>query len=210
MSDVTVESPYVARCQHEIASCPKCGKPTTRQVRGQTLQKFLLDLGAVDADTAKEMWQMRQLMHGALPFDSSRLERLPEFTQRLRAAITPTLKDRLGMSNQPGPMFEPEATIIHPSMALGGRRQVTEADLLSLSPVGDQPAVGVGRSFSRPPLFYVLSVIDDLRMSTCAGSRPFASTEDEPPESMPRDREWDRQRFRGSPTQCRSQCPPRR
>ena len=55
MSEVSVELSYVARCQHEIATCPTCKTPTSKQVRGPTLQRFLVESGAVDEPDAKRL-----------------------------------------------------------------------------------------------------------------------------------------------------------
>lgn len=65
-SDVRVEEPYVGPCQHQIVTCPECGRETTRIVRGATLRKYLQGYG-VTAEQATDLWRMRQLMHGAIP-----------------------------------------------------------------------------------------------------------------------------------------------
>jgi hypothetical protein len=93
-SDVRVREPYVGPCGHEVIVCPVCEEPTTRMVRGATMRAFLHRFG-VSQDQAKELWRMRQLMHGAIPFDSEKLAGLGTFLQSLRAVVAAGLKARL-------------------------------------------------------------------------------------------------------------------
>ena len=76
---------------------------------------------------------MRKLMHGAISFDSAKLQGLPRLVQVLRAAVTPYLKNVLGLPLESAPVIQPEGMEIHPSMGLGGTRQITAHDMLSLA-----------------------------------------------------------------------------
>lgn len=130
-SDVRVEEPYRGPCQHEIPACPECGRATTKPVRGASLKAFLQGYG-VTAQQAKELWGMRQLMHGAIPFDSKKLENLGRLVQPLRAVVAAGLKSRLSKTANDLPIVAAEGYLIHPAMALGGRRRITEGDIRPL------------------------------------------------------------------------------
>ena len=132
-SDVRVEEPYVGPCQHQIPECPDCGRATTKMVRGATIKKFLQSYG-VTAHQAKQLWQMRQLMHGAIPFDSKKLENLGELLQPLRAVVAAGLKSKLGKTPTDPPIVAVGGYSIHPAMGLGGSRQITEDDIRPLIP----------------------------------------------------------------------------
>jgi hypothetical protein len=131
-SEVRIEEPYVGRCGHEIANCPDCDEPTTRMVRGATIRAFLEELG-VDEEQAKRLWQMRQLMHGAIPFDSDKLSDLGALVQPLRAVVAAGLKARLGKEPADPPIVAPSGFSIHPAMAMQGSGQVTEEDIRPLT-----------------------------------------------------------------------------
>jgi hypothetical protein len=72
---------------------------------------------------------MRQMMHGAISFDSKKLDDLPSLLQVLRAAVAAGLKDRLGIAAESPPLVVPSGLSIHPSMGVGGVRAVTEKDI---------------------------------------------------------------------------------
>lgn len=132
-SDVRVEEPYVGPCQHQIPECPDCGRATTRMVRGATIKKFLQSYG-VTAEQAKQLWQMRQLMHGAIPFDSKKVESLGGLVQPLRAVVAASLKSKLGKTPTDLPIVAVGGYSIHPAMGFGGSRQITEDDIRPLIP----------------------------------------------------------------------------
>jgi hypothetical protein len=131
-SEVRVGEPYSGRCGHEIANCPDCGEPTTRMVRGATIRAFLREFDVSD-EQAKRLWQLRQLMHGAIPFDSDKLTDLGGLVQPLRAVVAAGLKARLGREPADPPIVAPSGLSIHPAMALQGSGQVTEEDTLPLT-----------------------------------------------------------------------------
>lgn len=127
MSDTKVEQPYTCPRGHEIPKCPECSTPTTRLVRGATLRAYLESFG-VQPDTASDLWRMRQLMHGAIPFDSEKLANLGALVQPLRAVVAAGLKDQLGKNPADPPIVASEGLSIHPVMALGGTGEVAESD----------------------------------------------------------------------------------
>ena len=127
-SDVSVSDLYHGPCGHVIPSCPDCGRATSIKVRGATIKAFLETFDVSTVDT-KSLWRMRQMMHGAIPFDSTELDVLPSLLQVLRAAVATGLKDRLGVSRDSAPLVSPTGLSIHPGMGLGGSRSIDEKDL---------------------------------------------------------------------------------
>jgi hypothetical protein len=138
LSDIRVEKPYVARCQHLIATCPECGTATTREQHGLTLRKYLEAKG-VSATQAKTLWDLRQLMHGEIPFDSKKLENLPLLVQPLNAVVAAGLKDVLGKSADDSPVVAMSG-VPFPAVALTlPTALITEEHLRPLIP--DSPTV---------------------------------------------------------------------
>ena len=129
LSELSVEGPLRTRCQHEIAECPVCGKPTTRVVQGATRQKFLEEGFGIDATVARELWRTRQILHGAEEFDSGVMDRLAELSQVLRAVVNHFLKTALGAPAEAPPIVAFGQASISPHMGLGGTRRVEERDL---------------------------------------------------------------------------------
>jgi hypothetical protein len=127
-SDVSVEGLYHGPCGHVIPSCPDCGRATSIKVRGATIKAFLETFN-VSAEDAKSLWRMRQMMHGAIPFDSAKLDVLPMLLQVLRAAVATGLKDRLGLPRDSAPLVASSGLSIHPAMGLGGSRAIDQKDL---------------------------------------------------------------------------------
>lgn len=130
-SDIRVTEPYVARCGHEIANCPECGAETTKLVRGATLRAFLQSYG-VSQDTSKALWNMRQLMHGAIPFDSNKLVNLGTLVQPLRAVVAANLKQKLGKGLTDPPVVTSSGLTIHPALGVEGEHTLTDEDIQSL------------------------------------------------------------------------------
>ena len=135
-SDARVDEPYAGPCGHEIRECPECGRPTTKMVRGATVRQFLQGLQVSDED-ANALWRMRQLMHGAIPFDSTKLERLPSLVQVLRAASAAALKADLGWDTAAPPIVAAGGLSIHPAIAVGGTRAIEHENVRPLSPLAD-------------------------------------------------------------------------
>ena len=69
LSGAKVTGPYICPNGHAIPECPECRASTTKEVRGPSLRAFLEESGGVDAATGKELWRMRQMMHGAIDFE---------------------------------------------------------------------------------------------------------------------------------------------
>ncbi|HVY97210.1 MAG TPA: hypothetical protein VHA54_09660 [Solirubrobacterales bacterium] len=130
---VRVRAPYKGPCGHLIASCPECDRPTGSLVRGATSRAFLETFG-IDPGEARDLWAMRQLMHGAIPFDSKKLDGLRPLTQTLRAVVAAALKNRLAMDPSQPPLIALSGPSIHPAMAVTGSRGVTRDETQPLAP----------------------------------------------------------------------------
>jgi hypothetical protein len=129
-----VDEVFVARCGHAIPKCPECGKSTAKKVEGSTKKAFLESYGVPPAKT-RELWRMRQMMHGEVMFDSKEVKGLSGLVPPLRAVVAADLKKRLGKSATEPPIVAPQATVTyHPAMAMGGHRTVTAADISPLLP----------------------------------------------------------------------------
>jgi hypothetical protein len=130
-SDIKVSAIYKANCGHEILSCSTCGASPARPVFGPSRKAFLESFG-VSQEDAGALWRMRQMMHGAISFDSEKLDKLPSLLQILRAAVSVGLKDRLGINPEEPPLVSPSGSSIHPSIGLGGTRPIAEDDIEAL------------------------------------------------------------------------------
>jgi len=129
LSEVSVEAPYRGSCGHEVRACPTCSRPTTRQVRGQSIQRFFVEAFGIDEKTARELWRARQVMHGAARFDSNLIERLDQLSHTLRALVNAGLKVALGLSGQGPPLVAADQASVASHMSLGGMRRVDAQDL---------------------------------------------------------------------------------
>jgi hypothetical protein len=124
-SGVKVTEPYKCRHGHVIARCPTCDATTEQLVRGQTLRAYLEAHGA-SQQQAKDLWALRQLMHGVIPFDSARLESLGALVQALRSIVGGELKARFGLGVDRLPIYAAEGLSIHPAMGMSGTTKATE------------------------------------------------------------------------------------
>lgn len=120
-------APYKGPCGHVIGYCQDCGRATESLARGATLRAFLEATG-IEEKEARELWAMRQLMHGAIPFDSKKLENLASLVQTLRAVSAGVLKARLGIKPSDPPLVAPSGLAIHPAMGAGGTRLLSEEE----------------------------------------------------------------------------------
>jgi len=72
------------------------------------------------------------MMHGAIPFESAKLEALGSLLQVLRAAVALGLKDCLGMPRDEAPLIASSGLSVHPSPSVVGTRAIKEADISAL------------------------------------------------------------------------------
>lgn len=139
LSDLSVAAPYRAKCGHVIAECPECGKSTSKEVRGPTLQQFLIEEFRVDPDVAKKLWTMRMMMHGAVRFDSAKLAALPRLVEELRAAVVVGIKNAAGIPEDQPPFVSPKKGLFgFPSVGGSVVREVTAYDIQPLIISGER------------------------------------------------------------------------
>jgi hypothetical protein len=128
-SDVSVEKPYIARCGHEIPQCPVCGTSTVKEVNGPTIKKFLEEETGIDPKIAKELWEMRQMFHGANQLTTKATEKLTRLTMLLRFAVAQSLKKSFKLPQNELPTIKMDAPVMGLDIALNGTREITETDL---------------------------------------------------------------------------------
>ena len=80
VSGVSRVEPIVPRCGHQLTHCPECGEPTTRELLGASMQAFLVESGGLDVAVARQARRTRQIVHGNVALDSTKLENLPALT----------------------------------------------------------------------------------------------------------------------------------
>lgn len=95
------------------------------------MRAFLERFGVCE-EQARELWRMRQLMHGAIPFDSEKLANLGPLVQPLRAVVAAGLKTSLGKGVSDPPIVAAAGLSIHPAMAAGGTGLIVEDDIRRL------------------------------------------------------------------------------
>jgi hypothetical protein len=120
--------PYMAPCQHEIPSCPECGRTTDRLVRGQSIQGFLVALGVAEAD-ARALWRTRQFIHGEVSFGRTEVLELVRLLPVLQGAVVRALKPELGLGDETLPVVRMDGVMVGGTFGLGARRPVQTFDL---------------------------------------------------------------------------------
>jgi hypothetical protein len=125
-----VMAPFKTRCGHEIPNCPTCETSLERVVNGATLKKFLVEELGMDAATAKETWDIRQVVHGANDLSPKKMSDVPRVAQVLKACIVGRINVKLERDPRLGPFIARDATGIAAGIACLGRRQITERDLV--------------------------------------------------------------------------------
>ena len=135
LSSVSVQEPKRLRCQHIIATCPECHKPTSELRVGATNVAFLETLGLGRSD-AERLWKTRQLVHGSTGFTPSSIAHLEEMLQMLRATAMLALKRALGIGDGQPPIAVLGGLTIRGGPAIGGMRQVVASDLWDQPPLG--------------------------------------------------------------------------
>lgn len=144
LSGTSVKEPYLARCGHLIKSCPECGKETSKEVRGQTIQQFLVDTLKVDRQVARQLWAMRQVMHGAVDFNSPRLQDLPNLTGDLQRAVVIGIRTRIEVPDDVPPVvLEDKGPFRNPASGLTYSREITAYDI--------QPLIANSKNIQQEP-----------------------------------------------------------
>jgi len=128
-SGVSIGGPYRAKCGHEIPSCPTCGQETSREELGRSIKAFLTDKLGVTATAANDLWEFRQMLHGAKDLSPQSTAELPKMVLLLRQAVFAALKEALGFSPNDPPFVSAEGPSIDSSFALGGTRVLDNHDV---------------------------------------------------------------------------------
>lgn len=132
-SGVSVSSPYLARCGHEIPNCPTCGQQTAREELGKSIIKFLIDEAGVEETTAKKLWEFRQILHGTKDLTHEEISNSPQFAKYAREAVIIALKKALDWpSKEPPLLMEPIGPIITGVGIDWSRKQVLDANDVAL------------------------------------------------------------------------------
>jgi hypothetical protein len=127
LTTVRVEEPTKLRCDHFVLECPVCHKSTTQFRQGESYQKYLTQLGVAEA-TAKEIWTMRHIIHGAHDMNQSEINTLSRLLPELREVVMSALKQGLGIE-QDKPPYMAAAADPAGKMALQISRPVTAEDI---------------------------------------------------------------------------------
>jgi len=132
-SSVSVSSPYIARCGHEIRSCPTCGQKTEREELGKSMKKFLTDEAGIEKSTAKKLWEFRQMLHGSKDLTHKDISELPQLAEYTREAAVVTLKKALDWPPTEPPLFRtPMGPIITGVGINWNHRRVLDANDVAL------------------------------------------------------------------------------
>ena len=103
-SDVKITEPYtVHACKHVIGSCPECGESVAKLVRGASIKQYLSDRAGVPEADARDMWKVRQVVHGDNFFDPQGLDSLGRLVTILKAAVLTLVKQAIGYPLDPFP-----------------------------------------------------------------------------------------------------------
>jgi hypothetical protein len=126
-----ITEPYMVHgCGHEIEECPECGKDVSSLVRGSSLRAYLEGPARVGQEDARELWQLRQVVHGKNYFTRERAAKMDGQVGRLRAAVLRLLKEAMGLPDDVAPaLIEVGGPVIGPSPWMGGHRPISESDL---------------------------------------------------------------------------------
>jgi len=129
-SDYKTLGPITCPKGHEIKECPVCEAPTEKPVFGLGIRRFLVEVCSLDDDEASQLWRTRQIMHGAVSFDSEEMTEIPKLVLVLRAAVARLLKAEAGFGDHDLPRVVPGVLSIHPqSIGVGGTSVIEDSDL---------------------------------------------------------------------------------
>ncbi len=123
-----VEEPTRLRCQHVLAECPECGKSTAQVRQAASTYEYLATF-EVQPQLAKDLWGMRQLVHGSKSFKPDQLERLGELLQVLRAICADALRLAMGIPDDSPPFVGDGGVGFGVPMGVGGTTAITQADM---------------------------------------------------------------------------------
>jgi hypothetical protein len=129
-SKVSIKSPYIATCGHEIPTCPICKQPTSKEETGKSIKKFLIDNLGIKESDANELWSLRQLLHGSNDLSFDDVKKLIGMDLILQEAVNNALKHELGFPQDAPPFVSSNKMPITATIAIGGKRQLNSIDLM--------------------------------------------------------------------------------
>jgi len=97
---------------------------------GASLRLFLTERGGLGESDVRDLWKLRQVVHGANVFTAARLEMLWRLTPSLQAAVLLLLKAALGDPRDKAPAIIPaDGPILGHQISLFGDRVVEDSDV---------------------------------------------------------------------------------
>lgn len=124
-----VKAPYKTKCGHDIYNCPECGESIELVVNGATLRKFLIEKFGMDEKTARDMWRLRQMVHGANDLSGEKMKKVPEVCRAQKCCVALGVKQKLGIPVECPPFFGVDGPSVSTQVTLIGRRVIGESDL---------------------------------------------------------------------------------
>lgn len=128
-SGISVFETYETDCKHEIPNCPTCGKATSRLVRGKSIMKFLVEKANTPQETAKKLWQFRQIVHGKKDLTYEDMRDLPMMANSLSKALLVLLKSALGLPIDQPPAMLPVGSGIITSYVVNSKHTLETYDI---------------------------------------------------------------------------------
>ena len=125
-SGIRVEEPWITRCGHRVESCPECDKETKREIQGQSRQAYLRQVFGLQPAEARQVWEMRQMLHGAIPLASEKMASLPQLSSLLRVGLILELNSRLALTGSDAPRLDANHVLVGPEIGLAGSRIITQ------------------------------------------------------------------------------------
>lgn len=124
-----ISEPYMAPCKHSIPECPICGKETAKPVFGKSVQQYLIKVVGLSDTDAKDLWAMRQMVHGANHLTSKSTARLPHMAHIARYSAITALRVELGIPQGRLPTYAYDAWLKAGHFALDGTRMLKAEDI---------------------------------------------------------------------------------
>jgi hypothetical protein len=129
-SDFRVTGPYTADCGHTIVDCPTCSAPVDRLIRGASIREYLSSVGGLSDKKIKQLWEIRQAVHGRNVFREDRISVVSDLCGWLRSVVFNILRSELHWPDDMGPyLIEQDGPSLRAGMAVGGRHKLSEVDL---------------------------------------------------------------------------------
>jgi hypothetical protein len=129
-SDFRVTGAYKADCGHTILDCPTCTAPVDRLMRGASIREYLSAIGGLPEEKVKQLWEIRQAVHGRNVFREDRISAVSDLCGWLRNIVFNILRMELNWPEEMGPyLTEQGGPTLRAGMALGGRHKLSESDL---------------------------------------------------------------------------------